>query len=182
MAKTKTYNKLKLKISKWVVAKALSKIKPNTKACSLEQASSIGVTFAATSQKDLEVIKKLLKELSAKGIKTFALGYIPEKKPSDFYLSEKAFNFFYDKELDWLLRPNSASALEFQSTKFDVLIDFGSISFYPMQVLIIQSNAQFKVGQYMDNSPFDLMINLKNQNDFRYYFDQVVHYLSKFNK
>ena len=181
MIKEKKYNNFKLKLSKWLLRKDLVKSDRNFKMCSLDKASTVGITFTASSPKDLEEIRKFLKELAAKGLKTFALGYIPEKKPSDFYLSEKAFNFFYDKELDWLLRPNSQTALEFQSSEFDILIDFGTISFYPMQLLIYKSKAKFKVGQFIENSPFDFMIELKDSNNFRYYFDQVVHYLSKFN-
>lgn len=181
MAKEKKYNRIKLKLSRWILANRLKNAEYYPKTCSLEKATSIGITFVASSPKDLEEIKKILKELTLKGIKTFALGYIPEKKPSDFYLSEKAFNFFYDKELDWLLNPNSPAALEFQESKFDILIDFGSISFYPMEILINKSKAQFKVGQYIENGPFDLMITLTESNNLRYYFDQVAHYLSKFN-
>jgi len=181
MAKEKKYNRFKLNLSKWILAKGSNKIVHNPIACSLEKAKTVGITFIATSPKDLEEIKKFLKELSTKEIKTFALGYIPEKKPHDFYLSEKAFNFFYDKELDWLLQPKSSAALEFQKAEFDILIDFSTISYYPMEILLHNSKARFKVGQFIENSPFDLMINLKDSDNFRYYFEQVVHYLSKFN-
>ena len=181
MAKEKKYNSLKLKLSNWFVAKNLNNDEHNVKTCSLEKASLVGITFAATTPKDIDIIKKINSELTLKGIKTSVLGYIPEKKPNDFYLSEKTFNFFYDKELDWLLRPNSESALEFQSTEFDILIDFGSISYYPMQILLSKSKARFKVGQFLENSPFDLMIDHKDSHNLKYYFDQVVHYLSKFN-
>jgi hypothetical protein len=181
MAKEKKYNGFKLKISKWLLGKNLSTMVRFPKSCSLEKASTVGVTFAATSPEHLENIKKLLKELANMGVQTYTLGYIPEKKPSDFYLSEKAFNFFFDKELDWLLRPKNQAAMEFEATEFDILIDFGGISFFPMHALISKSKARFKVGLFTEDGPFDLMINIKDKKDYKYYFDQVIHYLSKFN-
>ncbi len=181
MAKEKKYNRLKLKLSNWALSKGLKNEVRNTKVCSLKNAKTVGVTFAATSPKILEDVKKLLKDLASKGIQTFVLAYIPEKKPSDFFLSEKAFNFFYDKELDWLLRPSSQAALEFQNFEFDILIDFGSVSFYPMKYLLSKSKAKFKIGYFINDSPFDLMMDINPDSDSRYYFDQVLHYLDKFN-
>lgn len=183
MQKVKKYNGLKLKLSNWGLNKHLKTVKRSTFACSIENAKTVGVTFAATSREHLNNIKKLLKELASMGVQTYTLGYIPEKKPDDFYLSEKAFNFFYDKELDWLLRPTkNEAAIEFENTDFDILIDFGSVSYQPMNVLIQKSKAKFKVGIYEDDGQFDLMINVKDKQDYKYYFEQVIHYLSKFNK
>ena len=79
------------------------------------------------------------------------------------------------------MQPKNSAAIEFQNTEFDILIDLGSNLYYPMQVLLNKSKAHFKVGKFYKNSPFDLMIDVKGSNDLKYYFDQVVHYLSKFN-
>lgn len=183
MQKEKKYNGIKLKLSKWMLERHLKTITRHPIACSVENAKTVGVTFAATSRDHLEKIKKLLKELASMGVQTYTLGYIPEKKPDDYYLSEKAFNFFYDKELDWLLRPTkNEAAIEFENTEFDIIIDFGSVDYQPMNALLQKSKAKFKVGQYNENGHFDLMIDIKDKKDYRYYFEQVIHYLSKFNK
>ena len=99
MVKEKKYSRLKLKLSNWFLSKGLKNNERYPKTCSLEKASTIGVTFVAVSPKQLDEIKKILKELTSKGLKTVALGYIPEKKPNEYYLSEKAFNFFTTKNL-----------------------------------------------------------------------------------
>ncbi len=181
MNKEKKYNKLKLKLSKWILFRQLKNSDRYPKTCSLEKASTVGVTFVATSPKQLDEVKNIVKELNSKGLKTITLGYIPEKKPNEYYLSEKTFNMFYDKELDMLFRPKNSAAIEFQETEFDILIDLGSNSYYPMLMLLTKSKAHFKVGKFNKNSLFDLMIDVKGSNDLKYYFDQVVHYLSKFN-
>lgn len=181
MQKVKKYNGLKLKLSKLVLEKHLKSVVHEPKTCSIENAKSVGITFAVTSRDQLDKIKKLLKELASMDIQTYALGYIPEKKPDDFYLSQKSFNFFYDKELDFLLRPKNESAIEFEHTPFDILIDFGSVDYYPMNVVIRKSKAKFKIGFYEEDGFFDLMINIKNKQDYKYFFEQVIHYLAKFN-
>ncbi len=181
MTKDKNYNKLTLKLSSWLLSRQLKNTTRIPKTCSLEKASTIGITFVATSPKQLDEVKTIIKELNSKGLKTIALGYIPEKKPNEYYLSEKAFNLFYNKELDWLFRPKNNAAIEFQNKEFDILIDLGSNSYYPMYMLMAKSKARFKVGKFDENSSFDLMIDVKDSNDLKYYFDQVVHYLSKFN-
>ena len=181
MAIQKKYNGLKLKLSRLFLSKSLKNSQRISKVCSLQKATNIGITFAATSSSHLIEINKFIKELNSMGIKTSALGYIPEKKPTDFYLSEKTINFFYDKELDWLYRSKNIASIEFQDTEFDILIDIDSNAYYPMNLLLNKSKAQFKVGKFCKNSPFDLMIDIKKSTDLQFYFDQVIHYLLKFN-
>lgn len=181
MAIDKKYNGLKLKLSKWVLNRNLKKDQRISKLCSLKNATNIGITFVAKSSSQFAEINKFIKELNSRGIKTSALGYIPEKKPKDFFLSEKTINFFYDKELDWLYRLKNVSAIEFQETKFDILIDIDSNAYYPMHMLLNKSRALFKVGKFNEKSPFDLMIDVKKSSDLKFYFDQVIHYLLKFN-
>ena len=181
MAVGKKYNGLKLKLSKLFLTKSLKNNQRISKVCSLKNASSIGITFAATSASHLNEVNKFIKELNQMGIKTSTLGYIPEKKPTDFFLSEKTINFFYDKELDWLYRSKNVAAIEFQETEFDILIDIGSNTYYPMHLILNESKALFKVGKFCENSPFDLMIDVKKSTDLQFYFDQTIHYLLKFN-
>ena len=177
MVGDKKYNSLKLKLSRLFAYKKAIKAARVAETCSLDKAQTVGVTFAVRKPADLEQIRKVLKALAALKIKTFALGYIPEKKPGDFYLSEKSFNFFSDKDLDFLLQPKAEDALAFQDSVFDILIDLGTEQYYPMELLLNKSKAKFKVGWYCDNSPFDLMINTPKEQGLEYYFSQVLHYL-----
>ena len=181
MAVNKRYNSLKLKLSRWVLANNLKKAQRVIQICSLQNASTIGVTFVAKSPTHLKDVNKFIKELNTRGIKISALGYIPEKKPNDFFLSDKTINFFYDKELDWLYRSKNEEAIRFQNTEFDILIDIDGYEYFPMQLLLNSSKARFKVGRFCENSPFDLMIDVKKSSDIKFYFEQITHYLLKFN-
>ena len=148
---------------------------------SMQNAKKVGVLFVVNSEKDLDVIRTILKRINSENVQTFALGYIPTKKPGDFYLSQKAFNFFSDKDLDFFLRPNSTEAIEFMQTPFDMLIDMGTVDFYPMQYLLYKSKAKFKIGWFGDKQPFDLMLSIDSKKGIEYYFEQVMFYLQKFN-
>lgn len=179
----KKYNPLKMRLSKLFLSNYKKDDIRAKEIMPIRKADSVGVTFAVQNPNELDEVKKVLKQIAALGIKTYALGYIPEKKPNDFYLSEKAFNFFHDKELDWLLRPKNQAALEFQDTEFDILIDLGTYRYYPMQYLLYKSKAKFKVGWFIDGEegPFDFMMNIKEELGHEFFMKQVLHYLDKLN-
>jgi len=174
----KKYNPIKLRLSKLLLKNNADIATRKVKACSIENAKKIGVAFVVKNPQELEQVKKILKELNSLGKNTIGLGYIPEKKPHDFYLSEKTCNFFCDKELDWLLRPNIIAAAEFQNHEFDILIDLGSYAYHPMKYIIYNSKATFKIGWLIENGPFDFMMDIDYKKGIEYYFSQIMHYLT----
>lgn len=180
MVKPVKYNSLKLKIGNWVLKRNQKKANRQIKVCSLVNAQTVGVSFIVRGQSDLDEIRKILKELASRNIKTYAIGYIPVKKPDDFYLSQKGFNFFSNADLDYRLIPKSESVLEFINTEFDILIDFGVEKFFPMEYILSMSKAGFKVGRFGKNKPFDLMLDMDPKTTRWNYFEQALVYLEKF--
>jgi len=179
MAKEKRYNSLKLKFGRYFLKRELKDFHRRVKPCSISNAENVGITFVVNDQDELEIIRKLLKKLNAAGLKTFALGYLPVKKPNDFYLSQKGFNFFSDADLDFVLRPKSEAVVEFLGTEFDLLIDFDTEKYFPMNYVLRTSKAKFKVGWYGDDLPFDLMMDIQRKAGLEYYLDQTMLYLEK---
>lgn len=179
MVKQKKYNSLRLKLGKWKLKRFLKANPRQTTVCSLANAKTIGISFAVNNHEELERIRKILRRLSERNIQTFALGYLPVKKPNDFYLSQKSFNFFSDSDLNFSLVPDNVAVKEFVDTKFDILIDFATEDYFPMDYVLNVSKASFKVGWFGNNQPFDLMLNIDKNAGVEYYFDQVLHYLDK---
>lgn len=179
MVKPVKYNSFKLKIGNWVLKRNLKKVNRIVKVCSLTNAKTVGVSFIVNGESDLEEIRKILKELASRDIKTFAIGYIPVKKPDDFYLSQKGFNFFSNADLDFRLLPKSEPALEFINTEFDVLIDFGSEEYFPMDYILNMSKAGFKIGKFRDKMPFDMMLEMDLKTTKWQFFEQALVYLEK---
>ncbi len=179
MAEQKKYNSFKLMLGKRALRSKLSKRQPMVKSCSLKDAKTVGISFIAKQPAQIDGIKQFVRSLSENGIQTYVLGYIPVKKPDDFYLSQKGFNFFSDQELDFFLRPKSAQTDEFMNMKFDILIDLGSEQYFPMLYLLSLSQAKFKVGWATEPSPFDLTLSIDKSASQEYYFEQLTHYLTQ---
>lgn len=176
----KKYNPIKFKVGQIGLKRIIKKTPTrNIRVCSLENIKTAGILFAVNDQNSLEQIRKMLKKMQKREIKTYALGYIPVKKPDDFYLSQKGFNFFSDSDLNFFLMPKSETVQEFINTEFDVLIDIFSEQYLPNSFIINLSRAYFKVGCISENKPFDLMIDVDKQTEPEYYFDQVLYYLEK---
>jgi hypothetical protein len=179
MATQKKYNTFKLMLGRYALRNLLRKQKRHIVSCALKNAKTVGITFIANHPSQIEVVKQFVKSLADKGIQPCVMGYIPVKKPDDFYLSQKGFNFFSDKELDLSLRPTMPQTSEFINTKFDILIDIGSEHYFPMLYLISASEAKFKVGWANEPSPFDLTLSIPKSASQTYYFEQVTHYLTQ---
>ncbi len=175
---TKKYNPIKLKVAQWSLRRSVKKgTNRKVKVCSLDSAQTVGILFAIDDRKTLDKVRSMLKKLQQNNIQTYALGYIPVSKPDDFYLSQKGFNFFSDNDLSFFLAPNNEAAIEFMSAEFDILIDLYSEPYFPTNYIIQKSNAKFKVGCTCESKPFDLMIDVQNNTNADYYFEQVLHYL-----
>lgn len=179
MSKPVKYNSLKLKVGNWVLNRQLKRVNRVVKVCPLSKAETVGVTFVVNKQSDLEDVRKILKDLASRNIKTYAIGYIPVKKPDDYYLSAKGFNFFSNADIDFKLIPKSVSVQEFINTSFDILLDLGTADYFPMNYVINMSKAGLKVGKYGDNNPFDIMMDISEKSPKNYYYEQALIYLEK---
>jgi hypothetical protein len=177
----KKYNGFKVRLNKMIVGRLIDDPKRRAIPTNLQKAKTVGILFVVNQEKDLELVRGILRQINNENIQTFALGYIPTKKPGDFYLSQKSFNFFSDIDLDFVLRPKSQEALEFIDSKFDILIDMGTMDYYPMQYIVYKSKAKFKIGWFGNQQPFDLMMSIDPKKGINYYFEQILFYLQKFN-
>ncbi len=180
-AKTQKYNGFKLKLSKITLRKALKELDRKVTPCSFSKAQKIGVTFVVNSEEELKQIKEAIKIISKSQAEIVALGYIPHKKPEDYYLSQKGLNFFSNKDTDWLYRPKTEQVKEFMETPFDMLFDLGSAHLYPMQYILELSRAKFKIGWFGESEPFDFMMNMKKEQGIAYFCEQAITYLTNLN-
>lgn len=148
--------------------------------CSLQKAKTIGITLAATSRQELHSFDSAIAKLKSFSANVNILGYVPTKKlPNE--LADSSIKLITDKELDFLLRPNTAEAKQFENTTFDLLIDLNASEYYPMQKLIQASQAKLKIGRYADASPFDIMISIPSEQSADYFIEQIILYLQQLN-
>lgn len=104
-------------------------------------------------------VKKIKEELGLTRI--MALGYYPGKE-LPFHLHAKLnFDAFCQKDLNWYRVPHGNVVRNFIAEEYDVLIDLSLQDHYPLQYILAQSRARFKVGRLSNASShfLDMMID-----------------------
>lgn len=133
-------------------------------ATNIDEAETIGIVFNATHTVNFEIIKELVKELSRNNINVNTLGYVDSDTLIDHYLIRKGFDFFTHKDLNWYYRPIGPKIKEFINQKFDILINLSLEKYLPVDFVIMESRAGFKVGKKFDDHYIvDMMIDTSKE-------------------
>ena len=177
---TKKYNAIRLKLSKLFVRE---KTKTNRKVTpiSLQKAKKVGLFFAVENNIDIDNALYVYNQLKNIGVSAVALGYVVNYKDLAKYREQSFFDFFTDKDLDFLYRTKTDLPTTFVDTEFDVLIDINAVDYYPTRLMLSQSKAHFRIGLFAENHPFDLMLCVEKEKGCKYYYEQIEFYLQKFN-
>lgn len=175
--------KIKSGMANYILRKRLKLHQRRKKVYNLQSARRIGILFDATDEKEFDHVMEFYKYLKLKGIVVFVLGYVNDKDVPDKYLFKKNFNFFLRKNLNWYHRPVSHESERFIKENFDILIDLNLRDCFPCQYIIALSPAHFKVGKYSERaSYYDLMIDIKKENNIYFLIEQTKHYLEVINR
>jgi len=138
----------------------------NVRVCNINDAKKVGIVYNADYVISYELIKNLTKNLSDKGIKVDALGYVQSKKLIDHYLFRKGFDFFTKSQLNWYNKPIDRSVTDFIEKPFDILINLNLEKSYPIDYIVAMSNATFKVGRLFKGVNYiDLMIDIEKEKE-----------------
>lgn len=145
----------------------------------LSEAKTAAVLFKYNGNTEFELIKDFLKELSARDLKVFALGYIENIKAFKGKDLLGNINYYNNKELNWYHKPESETVTNFMKEEFDLLFNFSRNELYPIRYVAELSKAHFKIGlKETLNSGTDFTIN-SPENDLKYIFEQALFYLDK---
>lgn len=146
-------------------------------------ARTCGVVFNATDKDDYEKALKFIAYIQELGIETDAVGYVHKRELMSFFLPHKNIDYFSKKNLNLFGVPNNPYIEDFVEKKFDILIDICFEEFFPVEYIVSLSKAAFKVGRQLPyRNYYDLMINIKDNNDLEYFINQIKHYLSILNR
>jgi len=151
------------------------------KPCPLDKVKTAGLLFAINSDSDIANAQYVCSQLKTHNIEVSALGYIVNNKEAAMYQQQDGFSFYTDKDLDFMFRPKTDIAKAFANTEFDILIDMDTIGYYPSKLLLYKTMAHFRIGFFTDDSPFDFMLCIEPDKGVKYYYEQITHYLQKFN-
>ena len=171
--------KIKRFVGKRSINRQLKKISRTKQTCSLESAKTIGVLFVYNHQKGFKEIKEFLSDMAKQGKQVFALGYIPPNQNFSNADLLANINYFNHKELKWFGKPNLESVEAFMKQEFDMMFTFCSEYLYPIEYVNQLSLSKFKIGfpSYLEFGS-DFCLDVENQNDLKYYIEQLMLYLN----
>lgn len=152
--------KTRLRLGEYFLKKQSQGTSRELKAINLKQAKSVGVIFDAGKKEDRKIISDFLRPLADRGVKYSILGYIPDIKDQNDYISDQTYTFFSVKECDWLFRPITEEINHFIGQKFDILLFFAEKDYFPLKWVLRLSSAKFKAGaEGYYHEDLDFMIN-----------------------
>lgn len=170
------FEKLRSALFKKSLRRALAAHKRQRKSHTLESARNVGILFDATQEKHKEETLEFARNLEKKGKKVRLLGYVKVKQPP----VGLAFDFFIQKELDWIGTPKSEKALAFIAEKPDLLLCFNPADEAPLAWLAANGQAAMKIGFPTDYpNDFDMILEIPAEKSIRYFTEQLHQYLDK---
>ena len=174
------FKNIRLKIGKSILMKRMAKTKRHVRYSNFSLVKNIGIVWDASNTGDFTSLSKFYQRMHEKNIDVKILGYFSGKELPDQYTALRYLTCFRRKELNIYYLPTAPEANSFIKNNFDVLIDINLKKILPLQYLSFLSEAAFKVGLLepeSGESPFDLMMDMKNPVDTDSYLNQIVHYL-----
>lgn len=151
---------------------------------SFDKVKTVAILFDATDKEDYELMKKYVTYLREYRKKVKVIGYYAKKEVPDFALSKLEYDFFSQKELNFIGVPLPQFVEGFINEEFDLLLDLNIKHHFPLKYISSLSKANFKVGEYneKDVNNYDLMINIEDKRTLKYLMKQIDIYLGMFNK
>jgi hypothetical protein len=175
-------------IKSWFGRKAIVKSVERQNAVqplNIHECRSVGIVYYIDSEESHRKVKnfvdKLRKDIGVRDV--MALGYVPAKDIPTYLMTKLNFDQISQKDLNWMLRPSGQTVVNFVTEPYDVLIDLSIEDHLPIQHLVADSKAKFKVGRYgkTNEKLFDMMIDMAGVQSLSQYIKQVDHYLNMLN-
>lgn len=138
------------------------------------ESQKIGVIYTYYSEKEQDLVCKLLDKLEAEGKTVKSIAFITDFNKNEEY----RFPHFCLKDVDTFGSWNKSEVEEFCKETFDYLIN---IDLKPNKVtenILAQSKSKCRVGRFVEGKSefFELMIDHKEENPNRF-VEQIHHYL-----
>jgi hypothetical protein len=134
--------------------------KRNVVAYNFETANTLGVIYPFNI--DMGAVAGALKSITERyGIELVFMIYFPQEKlPAGIEESTPSQILFSDNECNWFGKPKTAAIDSFVNTKFNILVDLSSKTWFPLQYIATASHANFKIGRMNDetNNPYDFVL------------------------
>lgn len=177
------FNKIKLKISNYILRRAFLKKKHYCKLTSLSHTKKIALLFDASDVSAIEKIKSLIKYFLKLNIDVDALGFVNSKKKGIEHISTLHINYFNTNDLDLVSIPNSRKINTFLTCKYDLVINLSFANSFPTKYLTLMSKSNYRIGVDTLDSVlnYDLIFKLKFKS-LDYLIENLIYYLELIDK
>jgi hypothetical protein len=181
------FKNLRLRIGKTLLSRKVARMKRKISFSDFGKVKNIGVVWDASKPLQFASLSKFHQKMQETKIDVKIFGYFPGKNLPDQYTAIRYLTCIKKDEINSFYHPDSSETSSFILNPFDILIDINFEKQFPLQYVTSLSKASLKVGlfdQETIDSPFDLMIQVKNPVDIDGYLAHVIHYLEmiKYNK
>lgn len=175
-------NKLRISLGKRSLRKEVARIQRSPMAMNLEVAKEIGILFNMHAEADYERVSNFSRDLQHAGKKVQVIGLYKYRKLPPYYAQKLAYDLIMPGNLDIFYRPKAEFVTRFIAQEFDMLIDLGTVSDFPLHYIATKSKAGFKLGRSTgeENLPYDLVIETQEHIESDDFIKQLIHYTSTF--
>ncbi|MGM0529746.1 MAG: DUF6913 domain-containing protein [Bacteroidota bacterium] len=175
--------KAKLKLANWLLRRRRKSFTRKKAVFNFDTAQTVGVLFSLDQSQSYQTIKEFLDFLAGKKLQTFTLAYCPEKEIPNNYIGVSRINIFTSQDLNWLYIPKDPIIEKFTAKHFDILFDLTPSDQFPSKYVNNLSKARLKIGrESKSGKEHDMMFRIDDQQDIKYFIDQIKYYISRINK
>ena len=137
-------------------------------------ARNIGILFMAP-EGEHQTINRFVKKLKEEGKQIKALTYFEQNQSTGYDFN---FDYFSKEQLTTTGNIKSEKVTRFIETRFDYLFCIHTHSFLPFDYILLQSNAKYRIGMYLEEKPecFEFMIKPQQNQPLAETIDQLLHY------
>jgi hypothetical protein len=178
------FKNARLKIGKRLLKKKLARSKRKVYYSNISLVKKIGIVWDASKPEEFASLSRFHQKMNERNIEVKILGYFPGKELPDQLTAIRYLKCLRKKEINLFYQPVSSESEAFMNTRFDILIDINFKKLFPLQFISTLSVSGLKTGLFepeTTESPFDLMMEMKNPVDIDNYLSQVVQYLELIN-
>ena len=174
----------RLKIGNRILSKRAAKSRRKMLYSNFSSVKKIGIVWDASKKDDFPALARFHQKMQDKDVAVNILGYYNYKELPDQYTAIHFLTCIRNSDINIFHIPKTEEAESFIDKKFDVLIDMNSDNVFTLTYISTLSKASFKVGlpnNDSDNSPFDLIIELKKPVKAEEYLNLTLKYLEMIN-
>ncbi len=179
----KILEKIKHAAGRHYLRKAIENNQRTRKLIHIESVKSIGILFELDDEQTYHIVHAEVIKWQDLQVKVKVLGYVREERLTLNIMPLLAFDFFFEKQLNWYKKPKAGKAEDFAGKEFDVLIDLNIHRQFPLQCIAAVSQAHLKVGIFdeMNDKTHDIMIQYAEGTGLKELLHHIHHYLKQLN-